>query len=141
GLCGEWGGVVSGGLVRDGKPYPPDSVDDMEVLPGVCEALVRLKAAGYALIVVTNQPDVARGRQQRGRVEAINKALMDRLPLDEIRTCYHDDGDGCTCRKPEPGLLLQAPTHDLSHSVMVGDRGRDVEAGRRAGVRATVLID
>lgn len=134
-------GVLNRALVRGGKPYPPDSVDDMEVLPGVGDALARLKLAGYALIVVTNQPDVARGRQQRARVEAINQALIDRLPLDEVRVCYHDDGDGCACRKPEPGLLLRPPLYDLSQSVMVGDRWRDVEAGRRAGVRATVLID
>jgi len=134
-------GVLNRAVVRDGKPYPPDSVDDMDVLPGVGEALARLKQAGFALIVVTNQPDVARGRQKRSRVEAINRALMERLPLDEIRVCYHDDGDGCACRKPEPGLLLRPPLHDLSQSVIVGDRWRDIEAGRRAGVGATVLID
>ena len=133
-------GVVNRAIVRADKPYPPASVDEVEIPPDVAPALVRLKAAGYRLVVVTNQPDVARGRQTRTVVEAINAALSSRLPLDEVRVCYHDDEDRCGCRKPEPGLLLETPEHDLARSVMVGDRWRDLEAGRRAGVRATVLL-
>jgi D-glycero-D-manno-heptose 1,7-bisphosphate phosphatase len=113
----------------------------MEIPPDVAPALDRLKAAGYRLVVVTNQPDVARGHQRREIVEAINSALAARLPIDEFRVCYHDDGAGCQCRKPLPGLLLQAPAHDLDRSVMIGDRQRDIEAGQRAHVRATILID
>jgi D-glycero-D-manno-heptose 1,7-bisphosphate phosphatase len=134
-------GVLNRAIVRHGRPYAPVSLEEMEILPGVREALDRLKAAGYRLVVVTNQPDVARGLQRRETVEAINAALMARLPLDEVRVCYHDDADGCTCRKPEPGLLMQQPAHHLSRSVMIGDRWRDIEAGRRALVRATVFID
>jgi D-glycero-D-manno-heptose 1,7-bisphosphate phosphatase len=133
-------GVLNRARVRGGRPYPPASVEDVEVAPDVAPALARLKAAGYRLVVVTNQPDVARGRQQREVVEAINASLAGRLPLDEFRVCYHDDGDECACRKPAPGLLLEGPAHDLQRSVIVGDRWRDLEAGRRAGVRATVLI-
>lgn len=134
-------GVLNRAVVRDGKPYPPASPEEAELLPGAVEALGRLKAAGYALVVVTNQPDVARGRQTRAAVEAINDKLLQRLPVDEFRVCYHDDADGCGCRKPKPGLLLQAPSYSLADSIMVGDRWRDIEAGRQAGVRATVLID
>lgn len=134
-------GVLNRAAVRGGKPYPPDSVDALVVVPGAADALGRLKAAGYRLVVVTNQPDVARGTQRRAVVEAINAALASALPVDEIRVCYHDDRDGCDCRKPAPGLLLQAPAHDLRDSVLVGDRWRDIEAGRRARLRATVLID
>jgi D-glycero-D-manno-heptose 1,7-bisphosphate phosphatase len=134
-------GVLNRVFVRQGKPYAPRSVADLDILPGVGEALGRLKTAGYALIVVTNQPDVARGHQTRGTVEAINAILTARLPLDEIRVCYHDDGDRCACRKPRPGLLLRQPVYDLARSIMVGDRWRDIGAGRRAGVRAAVLID
>jgi D-glycero-D-manno-heptose 1,7-bisphosphate phosphatase len=115
----------------------------MELAPGAAEALARLKAAGYLLVVVTNQPDVARGRQSREVVERMHAWLAARLPLDEFRVCYHDDADRCSCRKPEPGLLLAAArAHgvDLSKSVMVGDRWRDIDAGRRAGC-ATVFID
>lgn len=133
-------GVINRAIVRAGKPYPPASLDELEILQGVEGALHRLKAAGFALVVVTNQPDVPRGGQRRSVVGAINAALAERLPLDEIRVCYHDDADRCGCRKPEPGLLLQAPPHDLPRSVMVGDRWRDIEAGRRAGVGATILV-
>jgi len=133
-------GVLNRAVVHAGKPYPPSSVEDIEIPPDVAPALARLKAAGYRLVVVTNQPDVARGRQRRAIVEAINAVLAGRLPLDEFRVCYHDDGDRCGCRKPAPGLLLEPPAHDLERSVIVGDRWRDLEAGRRAGVRATVLI-
>jgi D-glycero-D-manno-heptose 1,7-bisphosphate phosphatase len=134
-------GVLNQAIVRHGKPYSPASVEEMTILPDVPEALDRLRAAGYTLVVVTNQPDVANGLQRRETVEAINAALMARLPLDEFRVCYHNDADGCTCRKPQPGLLLQQPVYSLARSVMIGDRWRDIEAGRRAGVRATVFID
>ena len=136
-------GVINRAVVRDGRPYPPASVDDVQLLPGVAAALRRLKAAGYLLIVVTNQPDVARGVQSRAAVEAIHARLASVLPIDDFRACYHDDGDACACRKPKPGLLLDAAhAHgvDLSASVMVGDRWRDIEAGRLAGC-ATVFLD
>jgi D-glycero-D-manno-heptose 1,7-bisphosphate phosphatase len=134
-------GVLNEAIVRDGKPYPPGSVNDLRIAPDAAEALRLLRLAGYRLVVVTNQPDVARGSQTREVVEAINAALCNALPLDEVRVCYHDDDDRCGCRKPEPGLLTQAPVHDLAASVLIGDRWRDVEAGRRAGVRAAILID
>jgi D-glycero-D-manno-heptose 1,7-bisphosphate phosphatase len=134
-------GVLNTAVVRDGKPYPPDTVEQVEIPAEVAPALLRLRRAGYRLVVVTNQPDVARGHQRREVVEAINCRLTECLPLDEIRVCYHDDADGCDCRKPKPGLLLQQPAYDIEHSVLIGDRWRDIEAGKRAGVRAAVLID
>jgi D-glycero-D-manno-heptose 1,7-bisphosphate phosphatase len=136
-------GVINRAVVREGKPYPPASADDVEVLPGVAAALGRLKAAGYLLVVVTNQPDVARGAQSRQGVEAIHARLASQLPIDAFRVCYHDDRDGCLCRKPKPGLIVDAARDfgiDLRQSVMVGDRWRDVEAGRHAGC-ATAFID
>lgn len=136
-------GVINRALVRDGKPYPPAGAGEVEVLPGVAEALAQLKAAGYLLVVVTNQPDVARGTQSREAVEAIHARLAAELPIDEFRACYHDDADGCDCRKPRPGLILDAASAHgvaLGASVMVGDRWRDIEAGRRAGCR-TIFVD
>ncbi|MBO9170434.1 HAD family hydrolase [Rhizobium sp. L245/93] len=136
-------GVINRAVVRDGKPYPPVSLGEMEILPCVEDALVKLKAAGYLLVVVTNQPDVARGTTPRAAVEEINDFLGQALPIDEFRTCYHDSGDGCDCRKPLPGsLLAAAEMHgiDLSASFMVGDRWRDIEAGAKAGCQ-TVFID
>ncbi|HET6465829.1 MAG TPA: HAD family hydrolase [Nitrospiria bacterium] len=136
-------GVINRAQVRNGRPYPPADLSALEILPDVPEALERLRAAGFRLIVVTNQPDVARGTQTRAEVEAINAALKARLPLDEIRVCYHDDKDKCRCRKPEAGLLSEAARDahlDLGACFMVGDRWRDIEAGRRAGC-TTIFID
>lgn len=136
-------GVLNRAIVRDGKPYPPSNVSELEILSGVEEALAALRKAGFLLIVVTNQPDVARGTTTREAVEAINAALGTELQIDEFRTCYHDSEAGCDCRKPRPGALLAAAAHhdiDLYHSFMVGDRWRDAEAGQRAGCK-TILID
>ncbi len=135
--------MINRAVVRGGKPYPPAKVEEVEVLPGVAGALDRLRRAGFLLIVVTNQPDVARGTQRRDVVDAIHAHLGRVLPIDEFRVCPHDDADACACRKPQPGLLLQTARDgriDLSRSYMVGDRWRDIEAGRRAGCR-TILID
>jgi len=134
-------GVINKGIIRDGRSYPPKTLEQLEILPGVAEALNRLKVAGYALVVVTNQPDVARGRQTREVVEAMHLALAQQLPIDEFRVCFHDDADACECRKPKPGLLTRAPHYDLPHSFMVGDRWRDIEAGRRAGVQGAILVE
>ncbi len=135
-------GVLNRAIERDGKPYPPESVSDLELLPGVEKACRDLQALGYMLIVVTNQPDISRGTKSTDSVDAINRQLSDRLPLDAIRICPHDDADNCHCRKPRPGLLLDAARDfgiDLSASFMIGDRWRDIEAGAGAGCR-TVWI-
>jgi D-glycero-D-manno-heptose 1,7-bisphosphate phosphatase len=136
-------GVINRAFTRGGIPYPPASLEDLELLPDVGEALRKLKTHGYRLVVVTNQPDVARGTSSRELVEAIHARLKLELGLDAIMSCFHDDADGCDCRKPRPGLLLRAALElgiDLDSSFMVGDRWRDVEAGRRAGCK-TFFID
>src|SRR5712691_9918949 len=101
-------GVINRAVVRDRQPYPAASVAELEILPGVAEALAHFRAAGLAIVVVTNQPDVARGHLTRAAVEAIHVALREQLGLQDIRVCYHDDNDRCHCRKPAPGMLLEA---------------------------------
>jgi D-glycero-D-manno-heptose 1,7-bisphosphate phosphatase len=136
-------GVLNHAFVRNGTPHPPDSVEDLEILPGVPEACRKLRRAGFRLVVVTNQPDVARGMQSREVVDAIHLELRRQVPVDEIRVCCHGDSDRCACRKPGPGMLMaaaEASDIDLAASFMVGDRWRDIEAGERAGCR-TVWID
>lgn len=136
-------GVLNRAIVRGGKPYPPQTLAELEILPEVAPALGLLRNAGFLLIGVTNQPDVARGTQRRDVVEAINEAILERLPLREIVVCYHDDGDDCGCRKPRPGLICDAAGRyavDLASSFMIGDRWRDIGAGQQAGCRA-VFID
>ena len=136
-------GTITFAPVVDGKPGAPDTVAEMTILPGVPQALQALRDAGYLLICVTNQPDVSRGKQKLEVVEAMHARLMKELPLDQIYSCFHDDADNCDCRKPKPGMLLQAAREheiDLARSFMVGDRWRDIEAGINAGCR-TAFID
>ena len=136
-------GVVTEAAVRDGRPYPPPGIQTLTLCAGVAPALARLKAAGFLLVVVTNQPDVARGTQSRAVVEAQNAALGAQLPIDDFFVCWHDDPDHCSCRKPKPGLLLEAAARYsivLPASFLIGDRWRDIDAGAAAGCR-TILID
>ena len=136
-------GVINRAFVRNGTPYPPDSLAALEILPGVPEALNALRSRGYLLVVVTNQPDVARGTLSRGVVDGIHARLQAELHFDAILACFHDGADDCDCRKPKPGLLLRAARDfgiHLASSFMVGDRWRDVEAGQRAGAR-TIFLD
>src|SRR5262249_8933489 len=122
-------GVLNEPVVRKGKPSPPESPAHLEVCRDAAQACADLKGAGFVLIVVTNQPDVARGTQKREVVEAINEELSRRMPLDAFSVCYHDDAQKCDCRKPKPGLLLAAAEEwsiDLGQSFMVGDRWRDI---------------
>jgi D-glycero-D-manno-heptose 1,7-bisphosphate phosphatase len=136
-------GVLNEAVIRDGKPYPPAAPDEVRIVAGAPEALASLKALGLALIVVTNQPDVARGTQTAATVERIHQQLRAALPVDDFLSCFHDDVDACACRKPKPGLILDgAARHgvDPRRSFMVGDRWRDIDAGYAAGCR-TVWID
>jgi D-glycero-D-manno-heptose 1,7-bisphosphate phosphatase len=131
-------GVLNEATVGDRCPGPPASVDEVVIRDGVPEACRRLSGTGLLLIVVTNQPDIARGTTTWEVVDAINRHLTAELGLDATYMCRHDDGDACGCRKPAPGLLLEAAGDfgiDLARSVMVGDRWRDIEAGKRAGTR------
>ena len=136
-------GVLNRAVVRNGKPYPPASLAELEIAPGAKDALASLQKKGYKLLVVTNQPDISRGFTPRETVDEINRKLASILPLDDIFVCQHSDADDCNCRKPKPGLLQEAARRhniDLASSFMVGDRWRDVEAGQSAGCR-TILID
>jgi len=136
-------GVLNEPVIREGKPYPPASVDELQITPSAADALARLKAREFLLFVVSNQPDVARGTQKREVVEEIGLRLRSALPVDDILTCFHDDPDACDCRKPRPGLLLRAASRygiDLSRSYLAGDRWRDIDAGANAGCR-TIWID
>jgi D-glycero-D-manno-heptose 1,7-bisphosphate phosphatase len=140
-------GTLNVQVVRDGKPYPPQTLAEFRLFPDVPEACAKLADAGYVLIVATNQPDVGRGTQSREVVEAMHARLQELVPsIARIEACYAP-GKGETPadprRKPSPGMLLDAAAAlglDLARSWMVGDRWRDVDCGKRAGLR-TVFID
>lgn len=136
-------GVLIRPTILDGRPFPPIDLESAEILPGVQEGCERLREGGYLLFMVTNQPDVARGMVARMDAEAINARVARLLGLDDVAVCFHDDRDNCECRKPKPGMLVGLARKwavDLPKSYMVGDRWRDIEAGRRAGCR-TVFLD
>jgi D-glycero-D-manno-heptose 1,7-bisphosphate phosphatase len=136
-------GVINANLERDGRPVAPTRLADFKILPGVEDAVRRLKQHGYLVIVITNQPDVANGLTERSTVDAMHDEIRARLPVDDIRVCFHNDAAGCECRKPKPGLIFAAAAEygiDLAQSYMIGDRWRDVAAGREAGC-FTVFID
>jgi D-glycero-D-manno-heptose 1,7-bisphosphate phosphatase len=138
-------GTLNVQIIRDGKPFPPDKAADFRLYDGVPVGCRALKAAGFALVVATNQPDVGRGTVPQSVVEAMHAQLLRDVPeIDRIEVCF-DPGRGeiSRRRKPEPGMLLdaaQALGIDMARSWMVGDRWRDVDCGKRAGVK-TVFID
>jgi D-glycero-D-manno-heptose 1,7-bisphosphate phosphatase len=136
-------GVINANVVRDGKPVAPTTIEELRFLPGVEDAVRRLREAGYTVIVCTNQPDVATGRTSRAIVDSMHALVRDRLKVDDIKACFHTDQDGCDCRKPKPGMLLAAAHEhdiDLAASYMVGDRWRDTAAGQAAGC-VTIFVD
>ncbi len=139
-------GTLNRQVVRDGRPYPPDRLEDFVLFPDVAAACAALAAAGFTLVVATNQPDVGRGTQRREVVEAMHARLFAELPqLARVEVCYAPGGEKPSDprRKPEPGMLRDAAAAlglDLARSWMIGDRWRDVDCGQRAGVR-TVFID
>jgi D-glycero-D-manno-heptose 1,7-bisphosphate phosphatase len=135
-------GVLVRAKVRENRVCGPLKLADFDLFPGILEPLQTLKNAGFLLIVATNQPSISRGELTRDTLENMHRRLREALPLDDIAVCPHSDEDGCECRKPKPGLLLEAMrAHEIdrSQSYFVGDTGRDLEAGRRAGVRFILL--
>ena len=140
-------GVLNRPLIREGKPYPAETLEQFEIYPEVPDACRQLKEAGFLLVVVTNQPDVARGAQTRATVDAMHRKMLDVLPqIARVEVCWHagiEWADPCDCRKPQPGMVLRAAKAlkiDLSQSFLIGDRWQDIDCGHGAGCR-TVFID
>jgi D-glycero-D-manno-heptose 1,7-bisphosphate phosphatase len=135
-------GVINKTIFRMGKPRAPYRLEELSIIDGVKESLDILRKAGFNLIVVTNQPDVARGWVDLSSVNAINAEIKSLLNIDEIKCCFHTEKDGCDCRKPQPGMLIEASLKyclNLNNSFMVGDRYSDIAAGKAAGC-ATILV-
>lgn len=130
-----------GTLIRD-VPYNGNPAL-VEPMPGALEALSRLRRADVPIGVVTNQSGVAKGLLTADEMGQVNARVEELLgPFDAWAICVHDDGDGCTCRKPAPGLVIRAAAVlDVSprDCVVVGDIGRDMEAARAAGARGILV--
>jgi len=140
-------GVLNRPVVRDGRPYPPTRTEDVELYEDVLAGCQRLKAAGFLLVVLSNQPDVGRRTQSRAAVDAINQKIADALPqIDHFEICFHageEFGEPCDCRKPKPGMVFHAAQLmriNLAGSFMIGDRWRDINCAQAAGCRA-IFID
>ena len=135
-------GVLNAAAVRGGLPYPPATLDELEILEEARLGCALLRASGFMLVCVTNQPDIARGTADPIEVARINAFLMQELGLASVRVCPHDDADLCDCRKPKPGMILDAARTfglDPAQSYLVGDRWRDIDAGTAAGCRTVFL--
>ena len=136
-------GVINKAFIKNGLPESPNSLSELEILPGVKESILRLKKLNFICLVVTNQPDVQRGKIKKNTIIKMNNFLKKKIELDDIFVCYHDDQDNCNCRKPKPGLLLQARKKwnvDFKKSFIVGDRWRDIQAGKKVGCK-TIFLD
>ena len=131
-------GVVNLAYTRSGKPYPPKDLNQLIILTGVEESVRRLKKFGFAVVVITNQPDISNGKSSNEIVSVLHKEIALLTGIENFYICPHIEADNCQCRKPKPGLLLEAANElniDLRKSYMVGDRWRDVEAGKNAGCK------
>jgi D-glycero-D-manno-heptose 1,7-bisphosphate phosphatase len=135
-------GVINHTLFKMGKQRAPYTLEEFKFIDGVPEAIAAFKKAGFILIVVTNQPDVARGWVSMDQVNLLNHHVHSHLSVDEIMACFHTEKDNCECRKPKPGMILSAAQKfgiDVTQSFMVGDRMSDVDAGKRAGCRSILV--
>lgn len=136
-------GVINKVLLNNGKPFSPRRFEKFELLPDVGRDLNSLREIGFISIIVTNQPDAARGLMKIEEMNKMHDLIMKSLPVNDIMVCTHDDADNCECRKPKPGMLLEAANKwniDLKESYLVGDTWKDIEAGNAAGCK-TILID
>lgn len=136
-------GVINKVILKQGKPFSPRTVEELEFSDGILSFLTESKRAGFLNIVITNQPDIARGLMDRQTSEAMHGLIRTNLPVDDIFVCPHDDSDNCHCRKPKSGLLTDAAGKwdiDLNSSFLIGDRWKDVQAGKNAGC-FTILLD
>ncbi len=136
-------GVLNHVFVRDNKPYSPNLFQDFTLYDDVLSSLNILKKSGYLLVVITNQPELVRGGLSISELQKMNDYLLEKLPLNDIFVCSHDNQDLCLCRKPKAGMILKAQTKwqiDLKKSYFIGDTWKDMEVGRAVGCH-TILLD
>jgi len=136
-------GVINKAIVSEGKPYAPRNSAEFELIKGVPEQLNRLKANGFLIIVITNQPDIGHGLISANEIKLMHAELQEKVLVDEIYMCSHRQDQLCNCRKPNTKLFFDAKTRfniNMAASYMIGDRWSDVEAGNRAGVQP-IFID
>ena len=135
-------GVLNKLVERNEGLYSPQDIKNFNLFPNVSKVIESVKSNGYLCIVVSNQPDVARGLLKKSELDKMTKILYDNFRLDDVFYCLHDDPDVKGCRKPAPGLILKAQKKwdiELKKSFMVGDTEKDLETARNAGVKFFLL--
>ena len=136
-------GTLNKAYIKKGLPISPPSFNKLKIIKGVKKSINKLKKLNFMCIMITNQPDVARAKIKKKTVIKMNSFIKSKLKLDDIFVCYHDDKHKCKCRKPKPGLLIQASKKwkiDFSKSFMIGDRWKDISAGKKVGCK-TIFIN
>jgi D-glycero-D-manno-heptose 1,7-bisphosphate phosphatase len=128
--------------MRSGRAGSARTSSEFHIESEAAPAVRRLQDADYLVVVITNQPDVARGLVTAEEIDQQNVLLRETLSVDHVHMCPHDESDSCDCRKPRPGLLLNAAKDldlDLEASWMIGDRWVDLAAAKSAGVAPVLL--
>ena len=136
-------GVLAEAIVRaDGNPYAPTRVEDFKIVPEAAEQVQRLREAGFLCLVFTNQPEIASGDLPPSDLDEMHRQMRAAIPLDDVFFCPHTRADGCRCYKPATGMIEDAVVRwnvDLTSSFVIGDRWRDIGAGRAAGCYSILL--
>lgn len=135
-------GTLNKSIWRNGKPTPPYSYSEVELISGTQEAISKLRKLNYIPVVITNQPDVSRGKVSIEAVNRINDVICEMLKIDYLYMCVHDNKDSCECRKPKPGMIYKAASDldlTLNQSILIGDRWRDIQAGQTAGCKSYLI--
>jgi len=135
-------GVINEVVIENSKPASPRKLEEFRLILDIEKPLQHFRESGFLNIVITNQPDVARGLLSLEVLEKMNRHIKESLPIDDILFCPHDDNDMCLCRKPNPGLIISAAKTwgiDLSKSYFIGDTWRDMEAGKKVGCKTVLL--
>ncbi len=129
-------GVVNKLVVINGERTSPKSLDQFEIFPNLSQVLSKIREQ-YLIIIITNQPDIARKKLSVTELEKMHAKLREQIEIDDLYVCEHDDVDNCLCRKPKPGLIINAAKKwniDLMNSIIVGDSWRDMLAGEKVGL-------
>lgn len=135
-------GVLNHLVQRDGSYYSPKKFEDFRIVNEAKEVVNRVQAMGFLAIVISNQPDISRGKLKQSELDKMTDLLFKKLNVDDIFYCTHDDNNDTGCRKPAPGLFYRAQEKyniDFSLSFMIGDTWKDVEAAKNAGIFMILL--
>ena len=135
-------GVLNKLVFRDGNYYSPRNIDNFQLYNDAEKVIHKIKAKGFLALVVSNQPDIARGFLKKSVLNEMTKKIYDKLSVDDIFYCMHDDPDAAGCRKPATGLIIKAQKKwdlDLSQSIMIGDSEKDLGAAKNAGIKFILI--